>query len=82
MCCVRGTNDHVPPFVWFTAAAFWIRSAGGARKGLGGHVWGVPNYHKIVGTRNGAHDRIKRKQKIFLIFKKEKILLANVLPQW
>ncbi len=44
---VGGTNDHGLPFVWFTAAAFWIRGAGGARKGLGGHDWGAPNHQKI-----------------------------------
>ncbi len=37
MCGTEGTNDHGPPFVWFTAAALEIRGEGSAQKVLGSH---------------------------------------------
>ncbi len=41
---------------------FEFGGAGGALKGLG-HDCGAPNHDKIVGARNGAHDRTNGEQK-------------------
>ncbi len=57
-----GPNVHGPPLHGLRRRHFEFGGADGARKGLG-HDWGAPNHDKIVGARNGAHDRTNGKQK-------------------
>ncbi len=45
MCGTGGTNDHGPAFVWFTAAAFKMRGAGSAQKGLSSHY--ISDFNRI-----------------------------------
>ncbi len=59
---VGGPQQWWAPIAWFTAVAFRIWGAGGARKGLG-HDWGAPNHDKIVGARIEAYDRTNGEQK-------------------
>ncbi len=61
-----GPNSCGPPLHGLQRQHFEFGGAGGAWKGLG-HDWGALDHDKIVGARNGAHDRTngaKKKENI------------------